>query len=313
MNKKSVFTLLTSIGVLGLLAGGMMVVEPKYESAEAVANIAMSEYTKLTSTNVASQKEGTLVYMVAGDGFQGVNMSNAARKTKSKAELSIFAINEVRDGKLAISYNGAGYLNLADRVVLNATSVSKTFLDIDSNGYVSYMNGETREYLGYGNSQFEFAPNTIITNLANDALLLYLVPKSEMTAKQQLAYTILTEVGCDSAGREVLPTSYWANIYTAYTALTDGEKADMETYAANEGDVDVLKSAMAKYDYIMSKYKNRTDYPNYLSREEPASPGLVEYSLESYDNTPMITWIIIGTMSFVSIVSFLVIKKRKEQ
>ncbi len=303
-----------TLGALPLLSA----VNNQYQKAEAAVNIDMTGYTKLTSANLNIVGEGTQVYMVANSAYDfGVNMSNSYRRTKSKAELTVFTINEVKDGQLAISYNGK-YLSLVrEGVVFHVDSVSRTYVDIDSHGYLYFMLDTDQEFLANSNTGFKFNERPSLYNLDTDAVGLFVIPKAEMSAMNQLAYTILNEVGCDSDGVIAPSSSDWSNIQTAYNALSDAEKLSIKTYAATEGDVDVVKSAMAKYDYIMSKYKNRTAYPNYLERSEGSLSGLFDGTATdvvtfSKDNTAAIVVTISAAILSATIVSYFVIRKKKQ-
>ena len=301
-----------ALGALPLL----LTINGQYQKAEAV-NIDMSGYTRITSTNLNLLSEGSQVYMVEADSFQGVDMSAGTHKTSSKASLTPITVNEVKDNTLALSYNG-GYLSLTQTTNISFSSVAKTYVDVDSDGYVSYS-GEYKYTLAYTNGRvFAFeVDGQILTPKASNVVALFVLPKSEMSAMNQLAYTILNEVGCDSDGVVAPSSSDWSNIQTAYNALSDAEKLSIKTYAASEGDVDVVKSAMAKYDYIMSKYKNRTTYPNYLERSEGSLSGLFDGTATdvvtfSRDNTAAIIVTISAAILSATVVSYFVIRKKKQ-
>ena len=90
----------------------------------------------------------------------------------------------------------------------------------------------------------------------------------------------------------------WIETQTNYNALSTTEKNKVLNASANESGTD-LEKAVARYVYIVNKYKNRTDYPDYLNKASSANFMNV---VNMGNNTTTII-MVIGLVSILSGVS----------
>ena len=76
--------------------------------------------------------------------------------------------------------------------------------------------------------------------------------------------SFLSSITCNN-GVTAPSTSNWATTRTNYLSMTTSEQNKVKSATANENGTD-LQKAIARYTYIVNKYTNRTNYPDYLNK-----------------------------------------------
>ena len=137
----------------------------------------------------------------------------------------------------------------------------------------------------------------------------------EEATAEVFSYKFLNKITCDESGEEIpqFDDGYaWNNFSTLYTSLADtSEKNSLKNATANESGT-IIQKAMARYDYICTKYGNSA-YNNFIGRSSANAAKASIFKIQ--DNTIFVTIVIAVSMSslFVGIYWYLKRKNRVTQ
>lgn len=130
--------------------------------------------------------------------------------------------------------------------------------------------------------------------------------------------TILnTKLQCNNAGSRNYSQTDWEDVEEAFNNLTTEEKRVVGASVANENGTSNLNKGLSKYDYICAKYAGKDAYTtDFIGREYSYSAlganfGIYKLNLFSSDN--LSTIVIITTFISISLLAFVIVKRRKEQ
>lgn len=120
----------------------------------------------------------------------------------------------------------------------------------------------------------------------------------------------LSTITCD--GGKTAPDVFdWEDLRDdKYSKLFDDDKTTLKNATASESGT-AIEQAMARYDYIISKYNKSTEvYNNYISR---SGSGIIANNPLSIDTSTATIIIIATSMAAITIIGGALILKRKEQ
>ena len=120
-----------------------------------------------------------------------------------------------------------------------------------------YTLDNTSYYLG-GKSTYE------TFGFYNSTTNVYLASFTQIETADTWAATFLTTVTCNN-GATPPSTTGWSTMKTKYQALSTAEQTFVNAAGANENG-SILEQAIARYCEVLTKYPNRTNYPNYLEK-----------------------------------------------
>ncbi len=297
-----------TLGALPLLLN----INGQYQKVEATA-INMSTYTKVTSLNMEDElKEGAQVYLVAKDNSMGIGTNQTNYRANTKETLS--PINAIVDenGLALYSEYQNKYITLATGSVVKFDSSIRTYVNLTTEGKITY--GSTY-YLGYKASprHIGFATDSEIAD--SDYFYMYVCKDEELSDVNRYAYHLLNDLSCDSTGVSAPSSVSWKNIQSTYYTSSIGE--EIKDMSGDEDSPISIERALAKYDYVIGKYKDRESYPHYITgRAEPSllhnSDGYTDVVTFSKDNTAAIIVTISAAILSATVVSYFVIRKKKQ-
>ena len=120
------------------------------------------------------------------------------------------------------------------------------------------------------------------------------------------ATEFLSGTGCDSTGKTA-PTVNWSSMSTKYTTLLFTEDQNtLKNASANESGT-TIEQAIARYNYIVNKY----GYTNFMNRSTSGSYNNFTMVNEETNYTALI--VVISIMSSISLIGFVLYKKKKKQ
>ena len=119
----------------------------------------------------------------------------------------------------------------------------------------------------------------------------------------------LSTISCDATGTNAPSTSAWATMKSQYEALSGAEKTNVTSATPSESGTD-LQKAIARYVYIVNKYTNRTNYPDYLGK----ASGTNSINPLSTNDTTMIIFVVLSASIIISsgLVIYHLSRKKKE-
>ena len=133
----------------------------------------------------------------------------------------------------------------------------------------------------------------------------------EETTAEVFSYKFLNKITCDESGEEhpEFETGYtWSDFSTLYTSLADtSEKNSLKNATANESGT-IIQKAMARYDYICTKYGNST-YNNFIGRSSANAAKASIFKIQ--DNTIFVTIVIAASMSSLFVGIYWCLKRKK--
>ena len=130
--------------------------------------------------------------------------------------------------------------------------------------------------------------------------------------------TILnTKLQCNNAGSKNYSQTDWEDVEEAFSNLTTEEKRVVGASVADENGASNLAKGLSKYDYICAKYAGKDAYTtDFIGREYSYSAlgahfGIYKFNVFSSDN--LSTIVIITTFISISLLAFVILKRRKQQ
>ncbi len=136
----------------------------------------------------------------------------------------------------------------------------------------------------------------------------------------EFAQLILDDITCDSTGVTPPDTGDWEALEELYEDVTaEGKEALLNSPADSSivitsvsSDADILKAAMAKYDYIVGKYGKAT-YADFIGRDPSPILGTNHINL-MMNNNYILPIVIISSITALSAVGlFFILRKKKHQ
>ncbi len=274
---------------------------------------ANGDYVKVTSSSDLTDGEYLIVYEDGGVAFNGglttldavsntinVTISNSTIAASSSVDAATFTYND-SEGTLKSksgyyigqTANDNGLKSNTSTTYSNSITISSGDANIvSSNAYMRYNNNS-------GQYRFRYFKSSSYTN--QKAIQLY---------KKTISWgsTFLTTVTCNG-GTTAPNTTKWSDMQTAYNSMVTTEKNKVKAASANESGTD-LQKAIARYVFIVNKYTNRTNYPDYLSK---ASSSNRINPLSMNDSSTLL--VVIATTTCLIGMTFIAlsIKKRKEK
>lgn len=117
----------------------------------------------------------------------------------------------------------------------------------------------------------------------------------------------LANVTCDN-GVTPPSTQKWSQMKTQYNDLLQSEKTIILNTNANE-DGTTLEQAIARYEEVLTKYSNRTSYPDFLNK------GINSNVVKTINNDPTNIIMIVVIVSSMSLLmtAFILLKHKKKQ
>lgn len=269
---------------------------------------------------IVGEKDGTLCAADSSlDEFDAVNSYKTVAATGDliKANIGLtfkitkldagYSIQKQNGDYIGNTTSGSGTMSIRSTPILNNIS-----FDTDDGLTITSGNGDSETYLRFYNAanqmRFRYYAKSSAGKLTGSAISLYeyQAPVSEsLTAwANQINDTLICDNGVSAPSVET-----WNNIKTNYfDSKIIG--VDLETIRSETGNPNgtTLQKALAKYDYIVSKYGDSI-YSNYLDRNVSISLAQVANKL-SIPSSSLITLVsILSAGSCVGI--FLIIKRRK--
>ncbi len=135
-------------------------------------------------------------------------------------------------------------------------------------------------------------------------------------AESLLGYT------CDATGNTAPSSEGWGTLQTTYLSdsLTPEDRAKFASEEASDikspvSDIQKVKAAMAKYDYVVAKYNKgqglTTEYPDFIERDPAALRNVTPTVASESSNSAITIVVVIAITSVTSIGVLLVLKRRK--
>ena len=216
------------------------------------------------STVTQSKGDGTSApsgtYISAPRVYKGNILSFTADSGYKISSISIVYVGSYKGNSMT-----AGIALSSDSVINNTTAVSRTWGTTDDGthvvGSVSSSGLQTiyiQNVASSNNVQLRISSITIT----------YVASSSSATALSW-GTSFLSLITCNN-GVTAPNKTKWTETQTNYNALSTTEKNKVLNASANESGTD-LEKAVARYVYIVNKYKNRTDYPDYLNKASSAN------------------------------------------
>ena len=268
-----------------------------------ISNSVITWKTEDGHTTVTQSKgDGTSApsgtYISAPRVYKGNILSFTADSGYKISSISIVYVDSYKGNSMT-----AGIALSSDSVINNTTAVSRTWGTTDDGthvvGSVSSSGLQTiyiQNVASSNNVQLRISSITIT----------YIASSSSATALSW-GTSFLSLVTCNN-GVTAPNKTKWAETQTNYNALSTTEKNKVLNASANESGTD-LEKAVARYVYIVNKYKNRTDYPDYLNKASSAN----FMNVVNVGNNTTTIIMVIGLVSILSGVSlyFFFYKKKK--
>ena len=231
---------------------------------------ANGDFIKITSTANLVDGEYLIVYESGNLAFNGGLSTLDATGNKISVTISSSTISATSSVLAAtFTYNStdktlkskSGYYigqTANDNGLKTDTSTKYTnTISFDESGNANIVSSGA--YLRYNSntdqSRFRYFKSSSYTN--QKAVQLYL-----RTASWGASF--LSSITCNN-GVTAPNTSNWATTRTNYLSMTTSEQNKVKSATANENGTD-LQKAIARYTYIVNKYTNRTNYPDYLNK-----------------------------------------------
>ncbi len=299
-----------ALGALPLLSA----TNNQYQKGEAVTDFDPSDYTKVTSENINSVADGAQVYLVQANESLGIGLDPGLdnKRAETKAQLSLFNLIHDESGTSLYSEETSKYITLASNSVVNFNSDDRTIVSVDTDGKISYYKTNKDYFLCYSLfNRLEFQDEPRVS----DYIYAYVAKDTDMSATNRYAYHLLNDLSCDSTGVSAPSSVSWKNIQTTYYNGDIGSA--IKDMSGDEDSPIIIERALAKYDYVIGKYKDRESYPHYITgRAEPSllhnSDGYTDVVTFSKDNTTAIIVTISAAVLSATIVSYFVIRKKKQ-
>lgn len=158
--------------------------------------------------------------------------------------------------------------------------------------YLSLIEGGNETYIHFYTLDGTTGHKTQFTNLED----------KNMKDAAAFAQSFVDELTCDPTGTTAPSKDQWNALKTKYDALTPTAKKYFEV--GYNGD-DIIKEAMNKYDYIVSKYQN--EYENFINREVVGLSNTNNIITSNFGNLAIV---LITSILSISAIAILFKKKR---
>ena len=307
MRKNSVLLGISIFAISMMLTIGAFIKQP-YKVADATMDITGSYLTTSTINNIKGL-QGTEIYLASSDKIEGVGINATNWRTMNdKSKLSRFVITNIdEDNNIYLYSEDTGnYLNNNTSSYMifdeNTSTPVPVRLEEDTNR-VYRLKNDKKYYIGYSGQLGQH--EDIVYSYGY--YYMYVVPTSEMSPTNQFGYALLNNLSCDNG---VTPPSKdeWSDLKSLYTSLSLGES--LKDISSDKDSPVTIKKALAKYDYILSKYGD-TNYENFLNRTiTPLPSELLNVISDNNDDGVVIITTSIGLISLLSVSIYLF--KRKE-
>jgi len=289
-----------------------------------VSNAVASEWTLVTSTTqlvvgnkyvIASNAYGKVATNITSStmGCETATFSSDTNKTKitSLPESAVqFTLSGATGAWVLNSTNGKlGTTEVKKLAWNNGTttwnisfSTTNTVLSstVSSCGTLQY-NSTTPRFTTYTSTQ--------------KSIQLYVNDGTTSLTAETWSTLFVTDLTCDN-GKTKPSKSTWSNYETLYGTLSSEEQTKLKdaTYSLSGSVVTPLDDtnaaiaeAVARYDYIIAKY-GTSDYSNFISRD--ISSNIININVGT-NNDCIFVVLIASSILFVSLTTFVIIKKRK--
>ena len=231
---------------------------------------ANGDFIKITSTANLVDGEYLIVYESGNLAFNGGLSTLDATGNKISVTISSSTISATSSVLAAtFTYNStdktlkskSGYYigqTANDNGLKTDTSTKYTnTISFDGSGNANIVSSGA--YLRYNSStdqsRFRYFKSSSYTN--QKAVQLYLRTAS-------WGSSFLSSITCNN-GVTAPSTTNWATTKTNYLSMTTSEQNKVKAATGNENGTD-LQKAIARYTYIVNKYTNRINYPDYLNK-----------------------------------------------
>lgn len=237
----------------------------------------------------------------------------AGENTKTKAYLVTGEIKSFKNSEIKDEYGNMVLTDGTNDLVIYGSSIHTSDLSWKT---------DTGTYAFYNSKKFLTDEYTIALEIG-DTITMILIrcdfTKSGVTTIEGQGVILLTCSGwskvflqsmtCDATG-VTSPnfTNTWTSLKDMFNSLTSNEQSELTSAVADEAG-NVIAKAMARYDYLVAKYR----YEDFIGR----NPAPLASSMRIFSNTPVQTTsftIIIITTVVIGIVvgSWFVIKRKKK-
>jgi endonuclease I len=273
---------------------------------------ANGDYVRITSTSDLTDGEYLIVYESGNVAFNGGLSTLDAVKNTISVSISNGTIAATATTNAAtFTYDAA-----------NGSFVSKSGYYIGRNSYSNGLDTSTSYIASYSNGVSFSGDNALITSSGNCTLKYnkasdqsrFRFYKSGQESIQLYKKTIswgaafLSMITCDN-GVTPPSTTKWAQTKANYLSMTVTEQNKVKAATANVSGTN-LEQAIARYVFIVNKYTDRTNYPDYL--DKASNSNWVYFINNRVNSTPVI--VVVASFLMISVVSFAFLKyKKKEQ
>ncbi len=211
-------------------------------------------HTTITQTKATGTSDVSSSYISAPRIYKGHVLSFAA-----DTGYKLLSISLTYDGSYYGNSMTAG-IAISNNVVTNNTSAVSRTWDTASNG--THVVGSVSSS-GLSTIYIQNVATTNVQLRLTAISITYVSSSSSQTANTWAA-SFLTLITCNN-GVTAPSTSNWATTRTNFLALSTAEQNNVKAATGNENGTD-LQKAIARYTYIVNKYTNRTNYPDYLNK-----------------------------------------------
>ena len=284
-----------------------------------------SYYEKVTSTSNVTSGKYLIVYETGNLAFNGglstldatsnyisVTISNSKisySTTVAAAEFTITVGSSSSTIKSASGYyigqgsnsNGLS-TSTSSSAYTNSISISSDNVDIVSSGaYLRYNSASDQ-------ARFRYYKSSSYTGQKAIQLYKYVESSGSSETAATWGTTFLSTITCNG-GTTAPSTSAWTTMKIKYESLSATEKANVTSATANESGTD-LQRAIARYVFIVNKYTNRTNYPDYLNKASNSN----KISILSNNSNNIVLLVVCSSVIvlFSAAVVWYQIRKRKE-
>lgn len=260
--------------------------------------------------------DGSLNALDHANNYKTGNISeNKITLSEADAYIWSFCIKKEQGTNYSIKSASGKYIGQTSDAngLKTSSSIYPNTITIDG-GDADIVSGNAHLRFNSASDQLRFRYFASNTYTKQKAISLYHIPSNEyVLAEADIEYvdSILTLLECDSTGSVAPSKKYWSDIASIYfEPLSDDGKEYFKNLVANPEGTDSEK-AMAKYDYIVSKY-GTSDYADYIGRDVNKTTQAKSYLLGDSKNNSFA--IIVGSVfvgTVITIGLFFALKKKK--
>lgn len=243
--------------------------------------------------------------------------SNFVNLTATDNTISTPSFNSIviekMDGGYSVksTYTGKYYgNNIKDNGLSSDTSPILNTISLNSDGTAALVSN-TRT-LAFNNASNQLRFRYFIAPGAQQSIYLY--PKDISTNATNFATMFLDQLTCDPTGVTPPDTEEWAILELEFADLAAYDQTEVKIASANASG-NVIEQAVAKYDYIITKY-GVSQYSDFMGRVEYGSLTLANNRIEfadKLDSQSTIICVVVLTLLSVSTISgYIILKKTKE-